>query len=235
MLEDLEWVGFEWDEQPVRQSARFDRYRDVIDDLFDEGLLYPSRLSRREIREAVEAKTASGKSWPTDPDGVPFYPGDERLMSLVERAAVVESAGDYALRLDLAATMARLPHNLGWDESGKGPQGQTGFVHADPAIWGDVVLARKDVPASFHLCATLDDASQGVTHIVRGCDLFWATVVHRVLQEVLQLQVPQYHHHKLILDEDGRKLSKRSGDIAIRQLREAGMARSDIRRMIGLP
>lgn len=234
MLEDLEWIGFEWDEPPMRQSAQFDRYRAAVEELIDADLLYPSTLSRRQIMEAVEAKTAAGLSWPSDPDGAPFYPGHERQLPPRERLDIIESGADHALRLDLPAALDRLRGDLVWAETGSGPQGQAGLIEACPQQWGDVVLARKDVPASFHLCVCLDDAFQEVTHIARGQDLFWSTGVHRLLQELLALPIPQYHHHELILDETGRKLSKSRGDTALLHLREAGMTRRDIIRMIGL-
>ncbi|MEM7461147.1 MAG: tRNA glutamyl-Q(34) synthetase GluQRS [Pseudomonadota bacterium] len=234
MLEDLEWIGFEWDEEPMRQSSQFERYGSTISDLFDEAIAYPSTMSRREIAEAVEAMTANGKSWPTDPDGAPHYPGNERIMNAAERAEVMAGEHQYAMRLDLRTAGSMVASQLTWNESGAGPEGQSGEIIADPAIWGDVILGRKDIPASYHLSAVLDDALQGVTHIVRGRDIFHATSVHRLLQELLQLPAPDYHHHDLILDEDGRKLSKSRQSTALRHLREAGMTASDVNRMIGL-
>ena len=234
MLEDLEWIGFEWDGEPLRQSARFEAYREVLDDLFDEGLVYPAMLSRRQIAEEVEAITAKGATWRSDPDGAPIYPGSERSLSMRERAALVEQGSDFALRLDMGEALSRLTAPLFWNETGAGPDGETGTVPADPGRWGDVVLGRKEIPASYHLSCVLDDAAQGITQIVRGRDLFHATSVHRLLQEILHLPVPTYHHHDLILDGTGRKLSKSKGDTALRHLREAGMTPADIHRMIGL-
>ena len=234
MLRDLEWLGFEWDAPPLRQSEQFDRYRSVLDELFDEGLLYPAILSRREIREQVALREEREGHWPNDPDGVPLYPGDERETTLQQRLAVMRAGTSYALRLDTQKALERTGSIPAWQETGSGPEGETGAIVSDPADWGDVVLARKDTPASFHLCVTLDDAYQGVTHVVRGRDLFWSTSVHRLLQDLLGLAVPRYHHHQLILDTDGRKLSKSRGDTALAHLREAGLTPGDIRRMIGL-
>lgn len=234
MLEDLEWVGFEWDEKPIRQSSQFGRYSATISDLFDEGIVYPTSMSRREIAEAVEAMTAAGKSWQTDPDGAPLYPGNERNMDANERMSILTGGDEYAMRLDMEYAVSTVTGVLQWHESGAGPDGQSGTISADPLTWGDAVLGRKDVPASYHLSAVLDDALQAITHIVRGRDLFYATAVHRLLQELLQLPVPEYHHHDLVLDEDGHKLSKSRRSTALRHLREAGMTPFDVRRMIGL-
>lgn len=234
MLADLEWVGFEWDEPPMRQSRQFERYSSVIDDLFDEGLAYPSLLTRREIAAKVEAITSGGKSWPADPDGAPIYPGTERNLDSAGRAAIIGSEQDFAMRLDIAAAAKRVGDSLQWQETGAGPDGDSGIILADALAWGDIVLGRKDVPASYHLSVVLDDALQGVTNVVRGRDLFHATSVHRLLQELLQLPVPVYHHHDLILDATGRKLSKSLRSTALGHLREAGTTAGDIRRMIGL-
>jgi glutamyl-Q tRNA(Asp) synthetase len=137
----------------------------------------------------------------------------------------------YALRLDMAAALARTGP-LTWIETGDGSK--TGSVTANPQMWGDVVLARKEMPTSYHLSVVVDDARQGVTHVVRGQDLFASTSVHRVLQALLGLPAPAYHHHRLILDADGQKLSKSTRATALRALREAGASAADIRRMVGL-
>lgn len=234
MLDDLEWIGFEWDEAPMRQSANLDVYRSVLDDLVAEGLVYPASLSRREIADTIGLLTQEGASWPTDPDGVPIYPGTEREMEEPERDALLAGDGDCALRLDTDRALSRLATEPDWHETGFGPLGETGTIRADPRSWGDPILGRRDMPASYHLAATLDDARQGITDVVRGRDLFWSTSIHRLLQELLGLPVPQYHHHDLVLDAGGRKLSKSRGDTALRHLREAGLAPGDILRMIGL-
>jgi glutamyl-Q tRNA(Asp) synthetase len=235
MLEDLEWIGFEWDEAPMRQSASFDYYRSVLDDLIAERLVYPAVLSRREIADTIAVLTQCGTIWPADPDGAPHYPGTERELDDFARHALLVGDADCALRLDMECALSRTAGELNWHETGLGPQGETGSVAADPKIWGDVILGRKDAPASYHLAVTLDDARQGITDVVRGRDLFWSTAVQRLLQELLGLPVPQYHHHDLILDVTGRKLSKSRGDTALRHLREGGLAPGDIVRMIGLP
>jgi glutamyl-Q tRNA(Asp) synthetase len=155
-------------------------------------------------------------------------------MDAAERARRIESGDPYALRLDMAAALAQAPSSLTWLETGCGPDGQTGIIPADPAVWGDVVLARKETPTSYHLSVVVDDAAQGVTHIVRGQDLFAATSVHRLLQALLDLPTPTYRHHRLILDIDGRKLAKSTGATALRALRARGVSPAAIRHMIGL-
>lgn len=234
MLEDLEWIGFEWDAEPMRQSQRFDAYREALDTLVDEGLVYPSLMSRSEIRMAVEAATAHGCSWPCDPDGVPLYPGKERELDRAARQAMLAGKAEFTLRLDGAAAVERIGRPLHWTEEGSGPGGESGRVAVDIASWGDPVLGRRQIPASYHLSCVIDDAAQGVTDIVRGRDLFHATAIHRVLQELFQLPEPVYFHHDLLLDENGAKLSKRRQDTALRHLREAGLTAADIRRMVGL-
>src|SRR5207237_4830542 len=136
----------------------------------------------------------------------------------------------YALRLDMAAALTRTGA-LTWTETGAGPGGESGLVVARPEQWGDIVLARKETPTSYHLAVVVDDACQSVTHVVRGQDLFWATSVHRLLQALLGLPTPIYHHHRLILDADGRKLSKSTRATALRELRKSGAMAADIRRM----
>lgn len=236
MLVDLEWIGFEWDAAPRRQSEHFDDYRAALDDLLAEGLVYPATLSRGEARRRIAmAESRTGAPWPRDPDGAPLYPGEERLLSVHERDIILASGRDHALRLDMAAACARLGSDPGWREEGAGPDGQAGEIRSQPMAWGDVVLGRRDIPASYHLACVIDDALQGVTHVMRGRDLFHATSVHRVLQELFRLPEPVYLHHDLIVDEAGAKLSKSRGDTALRELREAGATPGDIRRMVGLP
>ena len=214
------------------ECRHFADYRAALERLDAERLLYPSFESRAEIATLVGERERDGP-WPRDPDGAPLYPAARRLLPNSERARRVETGEAYALRLDMTAARARAG-GLDWAEAGAGPQGETGMVPAKPAAWGDVVLARKDTPTSYHLAVVVDDALQGVTHVVRGQDLFWATSVHRLLQALLHLPAPRYHHHRLMLDADGRKLSKSTRATALRSLREAGATPADIRRMVGL-
>src|SRR5580698_3053922 len=232
IYEELAWLDIAW-EQPVRrQSRHFDDYRAAIAKLDAQGLLYPSFESRSEIAALVAEREQQGR-WPRDPDGAPLYPGSGRQLSPAERQRRVDAGEPYSLRLAMDAAVARAGV-LTWTETGCGPQGQTGRIAATPQIWGDVVLARKDVPTSYHLAVTVDDALQGVTDIVRGQDLFWSTGIHRLLQTLLGLPEPNYHHHKLILDADGYKLSKSAQAKSLRELRVTGAAATDIRRMVGL-
>jgi glutamyl-Q tRNA(Asp) synthetase len=231
IFEDLAWLGIAW-EQPVRrQSQHFASYRDAIEKLSAQGLIYPSFESRAEIARLVAQREASGP-WPRDPDGAPLYPGEAKLLSPAERAQLIESGTPYALRLDMAAVGRA--GDLGWIEHGEGPDGETGAVAARPEAWGDVILARKETPTSYHLSVVVDDALQGVTDVVRGQDLFWSTSVHRLLQQLLGIPQPAYRHHRLVLDDEGRKLSKSTAATGLRELRAAGVTPADVRRRVGL-
>jgi glutamyl-Q tRNA(Asp) synthetase len=233
IYEDLSWLGIAW-EQPVRrQSEHLADYREALEKLVAQGLVYPSFETRAEIAKLVAQCEASGR-WPRDPDGAPLYAGTAKLLSSDERARLLESGAPYALRLDMVAACARAG-NLGWREHGEGPDGETGGVAARPEAWGDVILARKETPTSYHLSVVVDDALQAVTEVVRGQDLFWSTSVHRLLQQLLGLPQPAYRHHRLILDAAGRKLSKSTEATGLRELRAGGATPADIRRLVGLP
>jgi glutamyl-Q tRNA(Asp) synthetase len=230
--EDLRWLGMAWDEPVRRQSEHFADYADAVAKLEARGLLYPSFESRSEIAALVAERDSQGR-WPRDPDGVPLYPGRARAMPAVERERRRRTGEPFALRLAMDAAVAQAGV-LTWRETGSGPQGQSGSVTATPQRWGDVVLARKELPTSYHLAVVMDDALQGVTDVVRGQDLFWATGVHRLLQTLLGLPEPTYHHHRLVLDAEGRKLSKATQATSLRELRATGLSAADIRRMVGL-
>jgi glutamyl-Q tRNA(Asp) synthetase len=223
-----------WEEPVRRQSDHFDDYRSALDSLIDEGLAYPAFMSRGEMRDYVAEAEAGGPPWPLDPDGAPLPPPVDRERSEAERKQRIADGEPYAWRLDMKAATAHVGQRIFWEETGAGPSGETGAIAADPVAWGDVVIARKDVPTSYHLAVVIDDALQGITHVVRGRDLFHATSVHRLLQELLGLTPLVYHHHRLILDADGRKLSKRWRDSGLAALREAGATPTDVRRMVGL-
>ena len=232
IYEDLSWLGISWQESVWRQSEHFDDHQVALAKLEAQGLIYPSFESRSEISALVAERDRQGH-WPRDPDGVPLYPGRARKQSAAERERRRRAGEPFALRLAVDAAVARAGV-FTWTETGMGPQGQTGLITAAPQIWGDVVLARKEVPTSYHLAVAIDDAFQSVTDVVRGQDLFWATSIHRLLQVLLGLPEPIYHHHKLILDADGRKLSKSTRATGLRELRAAGANAADIRRMVGL-
>jgi glutamyl-Q tRNA(Asp) synthetase len=234
IFEDLRWLGLDWEEPVRRQSQHLAAYADALERLATRGLIYPSFESRAEIAALVAARERDGP-WPRDPDGASLYPGTAKALPPKERDRRMAAGDPYALRLDIAAALAALgAPPLTWRETGAGPGGETGLIPADPAQWGDVVLARKDIPTSYHLAVVVDDALQGITHVVRGQDLFAATSLHRLLQILLVLPEPIYHHHRLILDGDGRKLSKSTRATGLRELRAGGASPADIRSMIGL-
>ncbi|TAN01400.1 MAG: tRNA glutamyl-Q(34) synthetase GluQRS [Rhizobiaceae bacterium] len=233
ILEDLDWLGIEWERPVRRQSDHFAEYEKELARLVAEGLVYPAFMSRGEIRAHIADAEKAGKRWPRDPDGTPLYPGSERNLTERKRRHLMASGTPYAWRLDMKEALLRFPRRLTWQEGGKGPDGQAGIVEADPDKWGDVVLARREVPTSYHLSVVIDDAQQGVTDIVRGRDLFHATPVHRLLQQMLRLPEPRYLHHDLVLGPDGRKLSKSNGDTALCEMRQAGRAPDDIRSRLG--
>jgi glutamyl-Q tRNA(Asp) synthetase len=231
IYQDLAWLGLAW-EQPVRrQSAHFADYQAALDRLAAMGLVYPSLESRAEIARLVAAREREGP-WPRDPDGVPLYAGTAKQLSAAERRRRMGSE-PYALRLDMTAALARAG-DLAWSEAGRGPEGESGRVPAAPARWGDVVLGRKETPTSYHLAVVVDDALQGVTDVVRGEDLFWATSVHRLLQALLDLPAPTHHHHRLIRDAAGRKLAKSTRATALRDLRAQGHTPAEIRNLVGV-
>jgi glutamyl-Q tRNA(Asp) synthetase len=209
IIEDLAWLGLDWDGPVRRQSEHFADYGAALARLDEQGLLYPCFCTRSEI----QAEIARAGGAPQGELG-PLYPGTCRRLSLSERAARRARGADYALRLDVAAALARTGP-LFWDDDGR-------EIAADPAALGDVVLARKEMPASYHLAVTVDDALQAVTLVTRGLDLFAATHIHRLLQTLLGLPTPAYRHHKLLTDAQGRRLAKRDKALTIRAMRGAG-------------
>jgi glutamyl-Q tRNA(Asp) synthetase len=227
IYEDLAWLGVAWEEPVRRQSEHLPAFETAIARLQELGLVYAAFESRAEIAARVAARERLAP-WPRDPDGAPLYP-----RSQASEPREPASGRPYVLRLDMAASLARTGA-LAWTETGAGPAQETGLVAAKPQDWGDIVLARKDVPTSYHVSVVVDDALQGVTNVVRGRDLFWSTSVHRVLQSLLGLPAPVYHHHRLIIDGEGRKLAKSTGAVSLRRLRASGASPADIRSMIGL-
>jgi glutamyl-Q tRNA(Asp) synthetase len=221
ILEDLGWLGVDWDGPVRRQSDHLADYQAALDRLRDMGLTYPCFCSRKDIAAAVAA--------PHGPEG-PVYPGTCRNQP-PDLVRMRQERGDpYALRLDVAKAQARILALTGFltfvDE-------REGRVEARPETLGDVVLARRDAPASYHLCVTVDDHLQGVTLVTRGVDLFHATHIHRILQAVLGLNVPTYLHHLLLTNAAGERLSKRDGAVAIRALRQAGRSAAEVRALAG--
>jgi glutamyl-Q tRNA(Asp) synthetase len=218
ILEDLAWLGLAW-EQPVRvQSAHMDAYRAALEALSARGLLYPCFCTRADIAAATAAQHG--------PTGI--YPGTCRGLDPARAAARIAAGAPYALRLDVARALAET-----------GPLAFTDLIHGrracDPLAQGDVVLARKDVPASYHLCVTHDDALQGVTLVTRGEDLLPATDIHRLLQALMGWPEPVYAHHGLIRGPDGARLAKRAGAPSLHALRESGLSSAEVRAMAGFP
>ena len=230
---DLGWLGIAWEEPVRRQSQHLADYRAAVDKLTALGLVYPSFESRADIAKLVAERERHGP-WPRDPHGAPLYPGAAKQLSAAERARLLARGIPYAMRLDMAAATARIAAvgPLNWVEQGEGPAGEHGTVLARPQDWGDIVLARKETPTSYHLSVVVDDAVQGVTDVVRGQDLFHATSVHRLLQILLGLGEPIYRHHRLIRNADGQKLGKSSRSTGLREIRSAGASSADIRRRI---
>jgi glutamyl-Q tRNA(Asp) synthetase len=228
ILDDLNWLGLRWEEPIVRQSSRVSAYRGAIDSLQAQGLLYPCFCTRKEItNEIARAGEASH-----GPDG-PIYPGTCRHLTSQERKARIESGTPHALRLD-AENAADLAGPLLFLERGRGPHGETGWIAANTQQFGDVVLARKDMPAAYQLAVVVDDAFQGVTLVTRGNDLFAATYVQRLLQALLGLPAPEYAHHRLVLDHAGKKFSKRDQAVTLRSLRATGATPESIRNRLSL-
>lgn len=232
IYEDLAWLGIEWEEPVLRQSERFDAYRAVIDQFRERGLLYPCTCTRKQITAAMSAPQ-EGAERP------PAYPGTCRGRSF----DAPDLRGDYALRLDMRKALVSLGgagvvKKLHFKEIGRGPRREKGKIALDMPMLierhGDIVLARKEIPASYHLSVVLDDAFQQVSHVTRGHDLFDATPIHRVLQALTGRPTPVYRHHDLIRDEDGKRLAKRDDARSLATLRAAGHSPEDIRAMVGL-
>ncbi|MEO0936773.1 MAG: tRNA glutamyl-Q(34) synthetase GluQRS [Pseudomonadota bacterium] len=248
IYDDLRWLGLWWPEPALRQSERQPAYDAALDALWDRGLLYPCTCNRRDIMQAASAPQEGAPL--VGPDGV-IYPGTCRGRMPLPHSMTPRPA-DTALRLDLAqAALAqngfdhRTEPDTAWRqvrsflETGAGPDGQTGQIDVDydslQAKVGDVVLARRDMGTSYHLSVVLDDAAQGITHVVRGADLFEATRIHVALQGLLSLPTPVYHHHRLIRDDAGKRLAKRDDARALSKYRAEGATPNDIRALVGLP
>lgn len=228
ILDDLEWLGLASDEPVLRQSSRLESYRAAARRLESDGLLYKCTASRSEIEAAADPACR-------DPDGALLYPGRGRCVEAAEEARRLASGAPFALRVDMARAMARAQEIAGAEAFHFVAVDFDGCVSrqaCDPAAWGDAVIVRKDIPTSYHLAVVVDDTAQAISHVTRGCDLEAATAIHRLLQVLLGLPAPVYHHHRLITDEAGRKLSKSASDTSLRQLREAGATPDDVRRLI---
>lgn len=223
IYEDLSWIGIEWDGAVRRQSEHLDTYAAALEQMCELGVVYPCFCSRRQIRVEIDQ---AGRA-PHGPSGEALYPGICRSLDPNEAAMRVAAGEPYALRLDAGRALA-LTGPLTWQDL------RAGAISADPESLGDVVLARKDVPSSYHLAVTIDDHLQGVTLVTRGEDLFHATHVHRLLQALLGLRTPRYYHHNLVADSSGQRLAKRNRAITLRHLRGCSRTPDDIWRMVGL-
>lgn len=229
IYEDLHWLGLEWPEPVMRQSERLAEYRAALELLWRRGLLYPCTCRRRDILEAASAPQEGGEPV-YGPDGI-VYPGTCRG---VPRTGALPAD---ALRLDMRRALQGID-TIEFTEIGAGPDGESGRISLSPEALvtgvGDIVVARRDMGTSYHLSVVVDDAAQSITHVVRGRDLFEATSIHVVLQRLLGLPTPLYHHHKLIRDADGKRLAKRDDARAIATYRAEGLTPDDIRAMVGL-
>lgn len=224
LLEDLAWLGLAGEGAPRVQSEHLDAYAAALGQLRDTGVLYPCFCSRAEIAREVAAAGAAPHDAARGPDGAPVYPGTCRRLDPGARAARLAAGAPHAWRLDMAAALARVSPGRFFEEG-------LGWIAADPAGFGDVVLGRRDLPASYHLCVTHDDALQGVTLVTRAEDLRPATHLHVLLQALLGWETPRYRHHRLLLGPDGARLSKRNGAEPVRALRARGVSAAQVRTM----
>ncbi|NUB09229.1 tRNA glutamyl-Q(34) synthetase GluQRS [Azospirillum sp. Vi22] len=223
LREDLAWLGLTWEEPVRRQSEHLDDYRAALARLADLGVVYPCFCTRKDIA----AEIARAGHAPHGPDG-PLYPGTCRGLSDMERQDRIAAGAAYAVRLDVGKAMA-MTGPLRWHDR------RRGWQDAMPSLLGDIVLARKDVPTSYHLAVTLDDHLQGVTLVTRGDDLFFSTNAHRLLQELLRVVSPDYDHHPLLVNERGERLAKRDNAKTLRSLRESGLTPAAVRASAGFP
>ena len=221
ILDDLAWLGLAWETPVRRQSAHMDDYAGALNALAARDLLYPCFCTRKDIQAEI---TAAGYA-PHGPDG-PVYPGICRNLSSAERNERLATGAPHALRLKMDKAIA-VTATLTWHDA------EAGLQQARPEIFGDVVLARKDTPASYHLAVTVDDHLQGVTIVTRGQDLFEASHVHRLLQALLGYEAPAYNHHKLLTDAQGKRFAKRDKAQTLQSLRAAGHTPADVRAMVG--
>ena len=223
IIDDLGWLGLAFAEAPRRQSEHGADYAGALDRLTARGLVYPCFCTRGEIARAAGSLR--------DPDGAPLYPGTCRALTGAERAARLASGRRAALRLNMARALAKAPGELRWREYGEGAH-ET-IIRAEPSAWGDFVLKRKDMAASYHLAVVVDDALQGVSDVVRGADLFAATGAHRLLQALLGIAPPRYRHHRLVRDGVGAKMSKSAASTSLAALRRDGVAAHEVRGALG--
>jgi glutamyl-Q tRNA(Asp) synthetase len=223
LIEDLDWLGFSWSGTPRRQSEQLADHRAGLEVLSRRGLVYPCFCSRGEITKNCGATP----DWPRDPDRAFIYPGTCRDLTAAQRKARIEAGARFSWRLDMETALAEVAGPLSYREFHEGDAAR--IVAAAPSAWGDTLIGRRDAPTSYHLACVLDDHAQGVTDVVRGADIEPAAGLHRLLQALLGLRTPSYHHHRLVLDDEGRKLSKSKSSPSLRDLRKQGLSAIDIR------
>ena len=229
--DDLAWLGVAWAGVPRRQSEHLELYRGALERLEARQLVYPCFCTRGMILASAHASpTALPRA--VDPDGTPLYPGTCRRLPADERIRRLARGWPATRRIDMARALAEAPKDLAWAEYGEGTLAER--IAAEPAAWGDAIVGRKDVTTSYHVSVVIDDALQGVTDVVRGRDLYLATALHRLLQSLFDLPSPRYHHHRLILDPEGRKLSKSRAAPSLRALRREGVTPIEVRHRVGL-
>ena len=223
LIEDLDWLGLIWSGTPRRQSEHMADYLGALEGLARRGLVYRCFCSRGDIAK----NCGGGQDWPRDPDGAFHYPGTCRELTAAQQRTRIEAGARASWRLDMAKAMSESGGPLSYREFHEGDAAR--IVRADPSTWGDALIGRRDAPASYHLACVLDDHAQGVTDVVRGADIEPATGLHRLLQALFGLGAPSYHHHRLVLDDEGRKLSKSKTSPSLRDLRREGFSAANIR------
>jgi glutamyl-Q tRNA(Asp) synthetase len=220
IYENLAWLGLSWPIPVMVQSDRFDIYQTALNKLRDMEVIYPCWASRADIRDYINSQPGGREAWPVDPDGAAIYPGLYKDISLTKRDAMMWEGGNYAWRLDSEKAAGLARHKNGALKYFEASQQKSHEV--TPSLYGDLVLARKDIPTSYHLSVVVDDAAQDISMVTRGMDLQGATHIHRILQILLEYPEPDYYHHDLVREADGRRLSKRAGDIGIDYYRSQG-------------
>ncbi len=231
IYDDLKWLGLSWKEPIMRQSERAQAYVEALDKLRAQDLIYPCFCTRKEIEAEFRASLSAPHHNKMGPDG-PLYPGTCKHLRPEEAVRRIAAKEPHALRLHMDRAMGTVSDNLTFRECGAGPNGESGIITAMPSVFGDAILARKDAPASYHLAVVVDDAAQGITLVPRGNDLFPSTHLHRLLQALLGLPAPDYLHHELIVDEDGKRLAKRHDALSLATLRADGKTPEDIKKML---
>jgi len=231
IFDDLSWLGLKWEEPVRQQSHHMSEYALALEKLEKLGVTYRCLASRSEIRTEVECTTGLDTAL-RDPDGALIYPGMYRHMDAAKFNRLMVPGKAVSIRLDMARAISLAGKTLTFQEKGVGPQGESGRIVCHPEAWGDVIIARRDTPTSYHLSVVVDDALQGISEVTRGQDVFHATSIHRLLQSLLELPEPVYNHHRLVRDRNGRRLSKSAADKSLKALREQGLCRGELLHLV---